>query len=86
MASIVKTPFPKSRKLSQPDGTIGYSWDGKLHNWEGPALIPQGNMRKKKYFLYGFEKTKDEWQEMRSQREGLPWYKQAAPKGTTHRN
>lgn len=86
MISIAKTPYPKSRKLSQADGTIAFSWDGKLHNWDGPALIPQGNTRKKEYWLYGFQKTKDEWQEMRSQREGLPWFKQSAPKGTTHRH
>ena len=77
MTSISKTPFPKSRKLSQPDGTIAYSWDGKLHNWEGPALYPQGEERKREYYLYGFKKTKEEWQEARSQREGLPFYKQS---------
>lgn len=81
-----KTPFPISRKLTQADGTIGYSWDGKLHNWEGPALIPQGIYRLREYWLYGFQLTKDEFQEQRSQRTGLPWFKQAAPKGTTHRH
>ena len=38
-----KTPFPKSKKLVKPeDGTIAYTWDGKLHNWDGPALLPEG--------------------------------------------
>ena len=26
-------------------------FNGKLHNWEGPALIPEGNMRKREYYL-----------------------------------
>ena len=37
--------FPKSRRLKKADGTIAYTWDQKLHNWEGPALIPEGNER-----------------------------------------
>ena len=48
-----KTPFPKSRKLVKTDGTIAYTWDNKIHNWEGPALIPEGNQRKGEYYLYG---------------------------------
>ena len=38
------TPFPKSRKLKKADGTIAYLWDNKLHNWDGPAYIPQGGI------------------------------------------
>jgi hypothetical protein len=75
---INKTPFPQSRKLSKPDGTIAYTWDGKLHNWEGPALIPPTG--KAEYYLYGLPLTKDEWQEKRSQREGLPYYKNQSMK------
>lgn len=75
-----KTPFPKSRKLKKADGTIAYIWDSKLHNWEGPALIPEGNTRKGEYFLYGNPLTQEEWKEMRSQREGLPYYKNQSMK------
>ena len=39
--------FPKSKKLKTPEGTIAYYWDNKLHNWEGPALIPEGDNRKR---------------------------------------
>lgn len=74
------TPFPKSRKLKKADGTIAYIWDGKLHNWSGPALIPEGNERKAEYYLYGLQKTKDEWQEAIRQQEGLPWYKNQSMK------
>jgi len=76
-----RTPFPQSRKLRKADGTIAYIWDGKLHRWDGPALTPEGNSKKAEYYLYGLQKTKDEWKEARSQREGLPYYKNSSMKG-----
>ena len=81
-------PFPQSKKLKKADGTIAYVWDGKLHNWEGPALIPEGNNRKKEYYLYGMQKTLEEWKEMRKQREVLPYYKNQSMKNKLdqHRN
>ena len=66
-----------TKKLTKTDGTIAYIWDGKLHNWDGPALIPEGNMRKREYYLYGIPKTEEQWKEARKDREGLPWYKGA---------
>jgi hypothetical protein len=80
--------YPKSRKLKKADGTIAYVWDDKLHNWEGPALIPEGNTRKSEYYLYGFQKTIEEWKEARKQREGLPYYKNQSMKAKldNHRN
>jgi len=74
------TEFPQSRKLSKPDGTIAYTWDNKLHNWEGPALIPEGDQKQAEYHLYGMPLSKDEWQEKRSQRDGLPFYKNQSMK------
>ena len=35
-----------SKRLKKPDGTIAVVWEGKLHNWDGPADIPQGIERK----------------------------------------
>lgn len=67
--------FPKSRRLKSPDGTIVYVWDNKLHNWDGPARIPEGDMRKREYFLYGFQYTEDEWKERKREWKGVPWYK-----------
>lgn len=78
--------WPTSQKLRKADGTIAYIWDGKLHNWEGPALIPEGNMKKAEYYLYGIPKTIEEHKEAIRQQSGLPWYKQPAPKGQNHRN
>jgi hypothetical protein len=38
-----RKPFPQSRRLVKSDGTVAMTWDNKLHNWEGPALItPEG--------------------------------------------
>ena len=75
-----KTPFPQSRKLKKADGTIAYVWDGKLHNWEGYALIPEGIEKNREYHLYGIKHTKEESKEARSQREGLPYYKNQSMK------
>ena len=49
MAKTTKTPFPQSRKLKQADGTVAYVWDGKLHNWDGPALLPEGKRKNAEY-------------------------------------
>jgi hypothetical protein len=45
----------KSRKITTADGTIMHTFNGKLHNWEGPALIPEGNNRKREYYLNGIK-------------------------------
>ena len=69
--------YQPSRKLTTADGTIMYTFDGKLHNWEGPALIPEGNKRKREYYLNGIKMTEAQWKEALKNREGLPWYKGA---------
>ena len=80
--------WPISQKLKKKDGTVAYVWDGKLHNWEGPALIPEGNTRKAEYYLYGVKMDKDTWSETRRQREGVPYYKNQSMKSqlTDYRN
>ena len=80
------TDWPKSQKLKKADGTVAYIWDGKLHNWEGPALIPEGNEKKAEYHLYGIQFSKEDHKEAIRNQTGLPWYKQPAPKGQNHRN
>jgi hypothetical protein len=69
--------YQPSRKLTTADGTIMYTFDGKLHNWEGPALIPEGIKRKREYYLNGIKMTEAQWKEALKNREGLPWYKGA---------
>ena len=78
--------WSKSQKLKKADGTIDYVWDNKLHNWDGPALIPEGNEKKAEYYIYGIKYSKEEHKDRIRQQTGLPWYKKPAPKGTTHRN
>tara|TARA_R110002020_G_scaffold145451_1_gene318847 strand:+ start:121 stop:366 length:246 start_codon:yes stop_codon:yes gene_type:complete len=70
----------KSKKITTSDGTIMYTFDGKLHNWEGPALIPEGNTRKREYYLNGIKHSETEYKEALRRREGLPWYKGSSAK------
>ena len=53
------------------------------HNPEGPAIqrITEGDKSvEEKYFIFGHEKTKDEFKEYQSEKEGLPWYKNPSMK------
>jgi hypothetical protein len=70
-----KEKWPKPQKLKSPDGTIVHYWDGKLHNWEGPALIPQGNKRLREYYIHGIQKTEEEFKEAKRDGSGVPWSK-----------
>ena len=70
-----KESFPKTKRLKTPEGTIVYYWDNKLHNWEGPALIPEGNNRLREYYLYGIKYSEDDWNEAKRSGKGLPWFK-----------
>lgn len=72
--------YQKARKLTKADGTVMYVFDGKLHNWEGPALIPEGNMRKREYYLNGIKYTEVQYNKILKEREGLPWYKGSGAK------
>jgi hypothetical protein len=52
--------------------------DWKLHKWDGPAIEPlKGSSEKKKYYLYGIEYTKDEFDSAVRDREGIPFHKTA---------
>ena len=48
--SNTKTPIVVKR-LKKADGTIAHIKDGKLHNWDGPALIPQGDKKLAEYYI-----------------------------------
>jgi len=66
------------KRFKSPDGTIRYIKDGKLHNSEGPALIhPDG---KEEYHLNGFLYSKEDYKKIKSDGEGLPWYKSGVAK------
>jgi hypothetical protein len=66
------------KKYTSKEGVVRYMKDGKLHNWDGPAVIhPDG---KEEYFINGFEHTKDSWKKARKSGDGLPWYKSGVAK------
>ena len=52
-----------------------------LHCEEGPALINE-KQRRKEYYLNGIEFDFETWNEIMKGKEGLPWYKNPAFKGT----
>ena len=64
-------------------GGLGYK--AVFHSEKGPALINK-EQRRKEYYLNGIEYDFDTWNEIMKGKEGLPWYKQPAAKGQTHRN
>ena len=53
----------------------------KLHSIEEPALVNE-QQRRKEYYLNGIEYDFDTWNEIMKGKEGLPWYKNPAFKGT----
>ena len=53
-----------------------------FHSEDGPALINK-EQRRKEYYLNGIEFTYDDWNEIIKGKEGLPWYKNPAMKGTS---
>ena len=68
------------KKYTSTEGVVRYMKDGKLHNWEGPAVVhPDGKVE---YFINGFEHTKDSWKKARKSGIGLPWFKSSMGKGS----
>ena len=61
--------------------TLEINGENKLHNWDGPALVNK-EQKKKEYYLNGIEYDFDTWNEIMKGKEGLPWYKNPAFKGT----
>ena len=70
------------KKMKTGDGTIIYYLDGKIHNWDGPAFIPQGNKRLAEYYLFGIKHTKEQWEEKKKDVNGQPFYKTASGKAS----
>lgn len=63
----------KTRKFKTPDGRTISMFDGKLHNWEGPAIrYSEEERRKDEYYLYGIQYTREDWLEARRDRNGVP--------------
>ena len=73
------------KKMKAADGSIVYYLNGKIHNWEGPALIPQGNKRAAEYYLFGIKHTKEQWEEKKKDVNGQPFYKTSVGKAAGSR-
>ena len=74
--------MPEVKKMKTGDGTIIYYLDRKIHNWDGPAFIPQGNKRLAEYYLFGIKHTKEQWEEKKKDVNGQPFYKTASGKAS----
>jgi len=72
--------FGQTRRLIKTDGTIAYVWEGKLHSWEGPALIPEGDNKQREYYIHGIQYSHEEWDELKKDRQGIPFYKNQSMK------
>jgi len=70
----------KSRTIRLKDGTVMHTWEGKLHSWDGPALIPQNDPKQGEYYVYGIQYSKERWDEAKKEQSGLPWYKSSSGK------
>ena len=74
----------ETKKLVTAEGTIAYYLNingvNKLHNIDGPALIPNGNKRASEYYIFGIKYTKEQWDDRKKDTNGVPWYKTAAGK------
>ena len=74
----------ETKKLVTAEGTIVYYLNingvNKLHNIDGPALIPTGNKRASEYYIFGIKYTKEQWDDRKKDTNGVPWYKTAAGK------
>ena len=68
----------ETKRLKTADGTIVYYWENKMHNWDGPAYIPQGNKRAAEYYVFGIKFTKDQFDNIKKDNNGVPFYKTAA--------
>jgi hypothetical protein len=70
----------ETKRLKTKDGSIVYYLDGKMHNFDGPAYIPQGNKRAAEYYVFGIKFTKDQFDNIKKDNNGVPFYKTAAGK------
>ena len=47
---------------------------------EGPALIPEGDEKRREYYINGVKFSEAEWKAAKKGGDGLPWYKSGGAK------
>lgn len=63
----------RTRTITTPEGIAITFFNNKLHNWNGPAIrYNDSSRRKAEYYLYGIQRTREEWIEFRRDRNGVP--------------
>jgi hypothetical protein len=76
----------ETKKLKTKDGSIVYYVNikgvNKMHSFDGPAYLPQGNRRAAEYYVFGIKFTKDQFDNIKKDNNGVPFYKTAAAKAT----
>jgi hypothetical protein len=74
----------ETKKIKTQDGSIVYyinvEGTNKMHNYDGPAYLPQGNRRTAEYYVFGMKHTKDQFDSIKKDANGVPFYKTAAGK------
>lgn len=70
------------KKITTADKTVLITLNGKLHNWNGPALIPKGDKSKAEYYLFGIKYSKEEWEQRKKDTEGVPFHKTSVGKSS----
>ncbi len=74
----------ETKKIKTEDGSIVYyvniNGSNKMHNFDGPAYLPQGNRRAAEYYVFGMKFTKDQFDNIKKDNNGVPFYKTAAGK------
>ena len=58
------------REFKTPEGDIIKTFDNKLHDWDGPAIVRADGT--KEYYLYGRQISLYDWKEIQRDRIGLP--------------
>tara|TARA_Y100000592_G_scaffold35144_1_gene55781 strand:+ start:175 stop:483 length:309 start_codon:yes stop_codon:yes gene_type:complete len=82
-----RTKIRRCYKIEE-DGTktrikvIDFGDRAVIHSDDGPALVNR-QQKRKEYYLNGIEYDYETWNEIQKGKEGLPWYKNPAMKGTS---
>ena len=74
--------YATEKTLTTSDGTKIHLLDNKPHSFEHAAIqYPKALKKKDEYFIYGVQYDKEKCNELRSNKDSLPYYKTSSFKG-----